>query len=159
MIVKQQGRLKNPGFDNKTSHTYRVTYITNPTYNIIAYSKFLMGETRGIRIIDHELENWIDENIPKGELNSIVNDLLLEYQRKQKQEYKEQMIQHEIDQKSLLFQGVVYLSIAVWMLVFALSMFFDVLAVIATILLIFNGILLCIYAFKNNIKKKGMVMD
>jgi uncharacterized membrane protein HdeD (DUF308 family) len=119
-----------------------------------------MGETRGIRLIDPELETWVDENIPKGDFSPLINELMMEYKNKRNQEYKENMIQHEIAQKSLLFQGVVYLSIAVWMLVFALSMFFDVLAVIATILLIFNGVLLCVYAFKNNLKKKEQrVMD
>jgi hypothetical protein len=113
-----------------------------------------MSEPRSIRVADPDLDNWIDETIEKGDFSPLVEKLLLRYRQEQDQEYAEEKKLVLIDRKITIFQGIMWISVASWMLVFSLSRFYDALSILATYLLMLSGVLLCIYVliiyFKNN---------
>lgn len=104
-----------------------------------------MSEVKSLRFNDPDLEAWVDEHVEKGELNPLMNMLLKRYRQEQEQEYIEQEQEIKTERKIVLFQGIVFISIAIWMLVFAFSKFYDALSIIATYLLILSGTLLCVY--------------
>jgi peptidoglycan biosynthesis protein MviN/MurJ (putative lipid II flippase) len=116
-----------------------------------------MGEIKSLRITDPELERWVEEHIPRGDLNPIMNNLLLRYRMEQEQEYIENEKIEIIDRRITVFQGIMFLSIAVWMLVFALSRFYNALEMIATFMLILSGVLLCVYVIISYMKNKDVV--
>lgn len=118
-----------------------------------------MSETRSLRITDQDLDQWVDDNVDKGDLNPLMNQLLLEYRKKKDQEYVEIKQDEETDRKITIFNGVVLISIALWMFIFALSKYYDVLSMISTFLLILSGVLLCLYVFITRIRRteKGVI--
>lgn len=83
-----------------------------------------------------------------------MNELLVKYRKEREQEYIQLEHEEKIDRKITIFQGIMWLSIAVWMLVFALSHYYDALSIIATFLLVLSGILLCIYTMIYVFKRK-----
>jgi apolipoprotein N-acyltransferase len=113
-----------------------------------------MSEVKSLRFNSPELENWVDEHVEKGELNALMNHLLQRYRQEQEQEYVEQDLEEKAEERGYLFQMVMFMMIGMWMLVFALSQFFDVFSIIATVMLIFCGILLCFYVIMRGFKPK-----
>jgi archaellum biogenesis protein FlaJ (TadC family) len=105
----------------------------------------MSGEVKSLRINDPELETWVDEHVNKGDLNPLMNSLLLEYRQKQEQEYIETEREEKLDRKITIVQGSVIISIAVFFFVFAASMYYPFLSFLASVLMVFCGILLCIY--------------
>jgi len=104
-----------------------------------------MSEVKSLRFNDPELENWVDEHVEKGELNALMNHLLQRYRQETEQEYIEQEQETKLDRKITIFQGITFLTIGIFFFVFALSQFYDVLSIIATILMVLSGFLICVY--------------
>jgi apolipoprotein N-acyltransferase len=115
-----------------------------------------MSEVKSLRFNDPDLESWVDDHVEKGELNALMNSLLKRYRQEQEQEYVELEQEEKAEGRGYLFQMVMFLMIGMWMLVFALSQFFDVLSIIATVLLILSGVLLCFYVLMRGFKTKTM---
>lgn len=113
-----------------------------------------MSEVKSLRFNDPDLESWVDEHVEKGELNALMNLLLKRYRQEQEQEYVELEKEEKLDRKITLFQGIVFLSVAAFLLVFSLSKIYDVLTIIATYLGVLGGVMLCIYVIISMRKPK-----
>lgn len=113
-----------------------------------------MSEVKSLRFNSPELETWVDEHIEKGELNGLMNELLEKYRIEQEQEYVELEKEEKLDHKITIFQGIVFLSVAAFLLVFSLSKIYDVLIISATYLGILGGVMLCIYVIISIMKNK-----
>lgn len=113
-----------------------------------------MSEVKSLRFNDPELEAWVDEHVQKGELNSLMNHLLQRYRQEQEQEYVELEREEKLDWKITIFQGIVFISIAAFLLIFSLSKIYDVLSIIATYLGVLGGVLICIYVIISTLKHK-----
>lgn len=114
----------------------------------------IMSEVKSLRFNDSDLETWVDEHVQKGELNSLMNHLLQRYRQEQEQEYIEVLQDAKIDREITIFQGVIFISIAAFLLIFSLSKIYDVLSIIATYLGVLGGVLICIYVIISTLRHK-----